>query len=119
MHRPTDLLTRRALLQFCSRWPLLSLLPVAARAYPELAIPDTARQALDVFQIRAVAQQKLPVAAWHFIVNGADDGKTMAANREVFDEWEIRVRRLVNVATIDTSVELLGQTLSSPVIVAR
>ncbi|GIS73537.1 MAG: hypothetical protein CM1200mP10_31140 [Candidatus Neomarinimicrobiota bacterium] len=38
--------------------------------------------------------------------------KTMAANREVFDEWELRVRRMIDVSSIDTSVELFGDTFS-------
>jgi 4-hydroxymandelate oxidase len=83
-----------------------------------LALPDSARQALDVFQMKAAAQQRLDLAAWHFVVNGADDGKTMSANRLAFDDWQIRVRRLVDVSRIDTSLELFGETLRSPIIIA-
>jgi isopentenyl diphosphate isomerase/L-lactate dehydrogenase-like FMN-dependent dehydrogenase len=71
-----------------------------------------------VFQLRAVARQKLDAAAWHFIANGADDGETMRANREVFDNWALRVRRLVDVSSMDLSVELLGERLPHPVILA-
>lgn len=109
---------RRYLLRLLLQLPLLGALPTAAFARPELAIPETVRQALDVFQLKRVAQQKLSLAAWHFIVNGADDGKTMAANRAAFDEWEIRVRRMIDVSSIDTSLELFGQQLTSPVILA-
>ena len=55
---------------------------------------------------------------WHFIVNGADDLRTLDANRAAFDDWQMRVRRLVDVSRIDTSLELLGQKLSSPILLA-
>jgi isopentenyl diphosphate isomerase/L-lactate dehydrogenase-like FMN-dependent dehydrogenase len=116
MLKKTDY-ARRSLLQFMLQSPLLAASP-AVFARPELAIPETARQALDVFQIKAVASQRLSLPAWHFIVNGADAGKTMAANRAVFDEWELRVRRMVDVSSVDTSLELFGQKLSSPIILA-
>ena len=73
---------RRRLLRFVLQSPLLAAAwPLAGSARPELAIPDEARRALDLFQIKAAARNRLDLATWHFIVNGADDGKTMAANR--------------------------------------
>ncbi len=126
MSRPTQTtIARRKLLQFMLESPLLATgvglaawWPGQARARPEFAIPQSARKALDVFQIKAVAQQKLDVADWHFVVNGADDGKTMAANRSAFDRWQIRVRRLVDVSKIDTTVNLFGEKLASPILLA-
>lgn len=116
--------TRRQLLQRLRDAYLLTAgiglvaLPRELSARPELAIPESARRALDVFQMRAVAQRTLDPAAWHFIANGADDGKTMRANREVFDAWAIRVRRLVDVSQVDTSIELLGESLKYPILLA-
>ena len=92
--------------------------PAQVAARPELAVPETAEQALDVFQLKAVAEQKLDNSAWHFLVNGSDDGKTVAANREAFDRWQIRVRRLVDVSSVDTSVEVLGEQLDNPILLA-
>lgn len=117
--------TRRRLLRFLLASPLISSAaalsqwwPREAGAYPELAIPDAANRALDVFQMRAAAQRVLEPGPWHFIVNGADDGKTMTANRDAFDDWQIRARRLVDVSSVDTSVELFGQRLRSPILLA-
>ena len=122
--RPVDE-ARRKLLRFMLESPLIASgaglaawWPALTEARPEYAIPTSARQALDVFQIKAVAQQKLDVADWHFVVNGADDGKTMAANRSAFDEWQLRVRRLVDVSSVDTSVDLFGETLATPILLA-
>ncbi len=117
--------SRRRLLRFMLESPLwfgaagvAATWPRVAAARPELALPDRASRALDVWQIKAAAQRQLDLPTWHFIVNGADDGKTMQANREVFDAWQIRARRLVDVSRIDTSLELLGERLASPVILA-
>ena len=50
-------------------------------AYPERAVPAEVSGALDVFQVKAAAREALDAATWHFVANGADDGKTMQANR--------------------------------------
>lgn len=122
---PLTSVARRRLLEFMLGSPALASMaalstwwPSEAHARPELAIPETAQQSLDIFQVKAAAQRRLDLQAWHFIVNGADDGKTMTANRRAFDDWQIRVRRLVDVSRIDTSIELFGETLRSPIILA-
>jgi isopentenyl diphosphate isomerase/L-lactate dehydrogenase-like FMN-dependent dehydrogenase len=113
---------RRELLRFVLQSPLfwsgVTALPLRAWARPELAVPGNPEEAIDVFQIERVARQKLPLPTIHFIVNGADDGKTMQANRDAFDAWAIRVRRLVDISHIDTSLEILGEKLDTPIIVA-
>ncbi|MCK6370210.1 MAG: alpha-hydroxy-acid oxidizing protein [Gammaproteobacteria bacterium] len=115
-------LDRRELLGFLLRSPLLwaaaAALPDAARARPELAVPEAVSDALDVFQIERAARARLDLPTIHFIVSGADDGKTMQANRDAFDDWAIRVRRLIDVSRIDLSREVLGEKLAVPVILA-
>jgi isopentenyl diphosphate isomerase/L-lactate dehydrogenase-like FMN-dependent dehydrogenase len=73
---------------------------------------------LDVFQMQRLAQKALDAEAWHFIVNGADDMRTMEANRTAFDAWQLRVRRLVDVSRIDMGVEILGQKFPTPILLA-
>jgi 4-hydroxymandelate oxidase len=116
---------RRRLLNFMLHSPLIASTaglaawwPAVVTALPERALPESVNKALDVFQMKAVARQKLDVGTWHFVMNGADDGKTMNANRSAFDQWQIRVRRLVDVSRIDTKVELFGQVLKAPIILA-
>ncbi len=117
--------TRRELLRSFVASPLLGSVagvaawwPGGAAGRPELAIPERASQALDVFQLKAVARQVLDKPAWHFVQNGADDGKTMDANRTAFDAWQIRARRLVDVSQTDMRVELFGETLDNPILLA-
>jgi len=115
------ILARRELLKLIFASPIFGAmagLPVSGFATPDRATPEIASQALNIFQIKKVASEKLPLPVWHFIINGSDDGKTMAANREVFDEWELRVRRMIDVSNINTSVELFGDRFPSPIILA-
>ena len=115
------ILARRELLKLIFASPIFGAmagLPVSGFATPDRATPEIASQALNIFQIKKVASEKLSLPVWHFIINGSDDGKTMAANREVFDEWELRVRRMIDVSNINTSVELFGDTFPSPIILA-
>jgi len=118
---------RRRLLRFLLQSPLLAtpavlgpglLAPARVLGRPELAVPETLDEVLDVFQMQRAAQKVLDLETWHFIVNGADDLRTLEANRAAFDAWQMRVRRLVDVSRIDTNVELLGQKLSSPILLA-
>jgi isopentenyl diphosphate isomerase/L-lactate dehydrogenase-like FMN-dependent dehydrogenase len=117
-----NILARRRLLRFLLGSPLLAapglLLPGAARSRPELAIPETLDEVLDVFQMQRVAQKVLDLETWHFIVNGSDDQRTLEANRTAFGAWQIRVRRLVDVSHIDTGIELFGQKLPTPILLA-
>jgi len=117
--------SRRELLRFVLGSPLIvsagalsGWWPGEATGRPELAVPDAAKRALDVFQVKAAAQRQMSPAAWHFVVGGADDGKTVAANRSAFDAWQVRARRLVDVSSIDIGVELFGQRLPSPLLLA-
>ena len=113
---------RRRLLRFLLQSPLLAapglLGPARALARPEFAVPESLDQVLDVFQMQRVAQKALDPEAWHFVVNGADDMRTVEANRSAFDAWQLRVRRLVDVSRIDMGVEILGQKLPTPILLA-
>lgn len=112
---------RRELLRFVLQSPLLwtaAALAPAVEARPELAVPTGAAEALDVFQMERVAQQKLALPVLHYIASAADDGKTLQANRDAFDAWAIRVRRLVDVSRIGLGTRVLGETLECPVILA-
>ncbi len=113
---------RRRLLRYLAASPLLAA-PAAgllrdAAARPEFAVPGSLDQVLDVFQMERLARQALDDEAWHFVVNGADDQRTLEANRLAFDGWQLRVRRLVDVSRVDTSVELLGTRLPTPILLA-
>lgn len=79
---------------------------------------DEAEAALDVFQFETAARAKLSEAAFSFLNGGADDLKTLHANHSVFDHLQIRARRLVDVSHVETRIELLGESLRVPILLA-
>jgi 4-hydroxymandelate oxidase len=73
-------------------------------------------EALDVFDFEPVAKKKIPIAHWGYLITGTDDDATIKANRDGYTKWALRPRRLVDVSKLDTSVELLGNKYSTPLI---
>lgn len=92
----------------------MSLAQQAAQGAPLIR---SASQALDVFDFEPVAKAKMPVAHWAYLATGTDDDGTIRANREGFEHWALKPRRLVNVATIDASVSLYGTTYPTPIVI--
>ena len=125
--------SRRRFLQFLAAGPLLTAggtvafaqgLPVRP-ADPVIWAPRDIdaliadpKQALDVFDFEPVARKNLPPAHFGLMVTGVDDEVTLRANREGFQKFQLRPRRLVDVSTIDTRVEILGATYDSPIVIA-
>jgi 4-hydroxymandelate oxidase len=104
---------RRQFLRFLALSPLFA--SVAFPDHPELITSD---EALNVFQFEETIRKKLPKDVNDFISGGADDGKTIRANRDAFEQIEIRARRLVNVTHIDTQTEVFGQQMECPILIA-
>jgi isopentenyl diphosphate isomerase/L-lactate dehydrogenase-like FMN-dependent dehydrogenase len=86
--------------------------PIAHDAAQPLAIEDM----LDVFDLRDAAQPKIPPAHWGNLQGGSDDGRTVRRNSEMFEQIQIRARRLVDISKTDTSITLLGTKLASPLV---
>jgi 4-hydroxymandelate oxidase len=66
------------------------------------------KEALDVFDFEPVARKNVPPAHFGYIVTGIDDEVTLRANREGFLKFQLRPRRLVDVGTIDMTIEIFG-----------
>src|SRR3981081_1360285 len=64
------------------------------------------------------ARRRLPQGAWDYLVGGSESETTLRRNRRAFDRVALRPRILVDVSSIDTSVEFLGTTLRIPAILA-
>jgi isopentenyl diphosphate isomerase/L-lactate dehydrogenase-like FMN-dependent dehydrogenase len=87
---------------------------LAAEASPIARAED----ALTVFDFEPVARDRLLRAHYDYLAMGVDDEFTVAANREAFRRFALRPRRLVDVREVDTRVELLGQPLACPILLA-
>lgn len=68
--------------------------------------------------LRERARRRLPRVAFDFVDGGAGDEVTLARNRSAFDDLALVPRVLAGVKTASTEVELFGQRLSSPVLLA-
>lgn len=68
--------------------------------------------------LQARAKQALNPRAYSYVAGGAGDEVTQRANRAAFDRWAVVPRVLRDVSTRDTSVELFGRRLPSPLLLA-
>jgi 4-hydroxymandelate oxidase len=123
-------LARRRLLQYLAASPLLGGADAFAQEVRRLPDPmvwsqrnldkliGSPREALDVLDFEPVAHKALPPAHFGYLASGVDDDATLRANREGFQKFQLRPRRLVDVGKIDTRMELFGETWNSPIVVA-
>ncbi len=113
-----DPAVRRQLLRF------LAASPLAAGLAPWLGAmgpADGARalsEVLSVMDLEPLARGKIPPAHFAYLATGVDDDATLRANHEGFARIAIRVRRLVDVSRIDTSVTLFGTSWPTPIVLA-
>jgi 4-hydroxymandelate oxidase len=122
--------SRRRLLQFLAASPLLGGTQAFAQEVQRLPDPmvwgprtldkliGSPREALDVFDFEPVAHKNVPPAHFGYMATGVDDDATLRVNREGFRKFHLRPRRLVDVGTLDTKMELFGETYGSPIVVA-
>ena len=116
---------RRRFLRYLAGSPLFAAasgdITSLARAVELLQQQDptlipTARHALNVFDFEPVAKKNIPVAHWGYLMTGSDDDGTIRANREGFNRFELRVRRLVDVSKIDASIDMIGTKWPTPIV---
>ncbi|MGI9265112.1 MAG: alpha-hydroxy acid oxidase [Gammaproteobacteria bacterium] len=124
-------LSRRRFLMYLAASPLIT---TAACSRPEQPLADMSSGdvagaagrglisdpglALDVFDLKAVARNKLPVAHYGYLATGVDGELTLRANEEAFSAIRLRPRRLVDVSAIDMGTTLFGKRWETPIIMA-
>lgn len=64
------------------------------------------------------ARSILPKTAYDYFRSGADEEKTLAANRDAFDHYDIWYRVLVDVSTVNLETEILGTKVAFPILVS-
>src|SRR3954463_8401028 len=72
----------------------------------------------DFAELERRAQRATSAKGWAYGAGGAGEGRTMRNNRAAFDRWVIVPRMAHGVTTRDLSVDLLGQRLDSPILLA-
>ena len=104
----------RSLLSFVAGSPLL-------RAQEAPRLPDrlvSIDQLYNVMEFETVARAHMVKAAYDYIAGGADDEWTLHRNREAFQKITFRPHMLVDVSKLDLSLELFGQKIEMPILVA-
>ena len=126
--------SRRRFLQFLTGSPLLAgSLPAFAEAPvagtklsdPIIWAPlktenliKSPKEAINVFDFEPACRAAVPPAHFGYMASGIDDEVTLRANREGFQKFVLRPRRLIDVSKVDMSVEILGARYDTPIIVA-
>lgn len=127
-HTPDS--SRRRFLQFLASSPLLATATTtgmlaasaarlsAADAPPGRAPATNPADAINVFDLEAIARATLPIAHFAYLATGVEGEVTIRANREGFAKLQLRPRRLVDTTKLDTRVELFGETWPTPIFLA-
>jgi 4-hydroxymandelate oxidase len=108
---------RRRFLKYLAASPLAALPAAGWQASfpgPPLTSP---KDAFSVMDFEEVARKNLPTAHFGYMASGVDDDLTLRANREGFQHIELRARRLIDVSTVDTKVNLFGTTWDFPIFI--
>lgn len=88
--------------------------PASQAAAPSEVITDPS-QAVDVFDFEEPAHRKMLPGHWAHLVGGVDGDATVRANREGFNQFYLRPRRLRDVSKATTKTEIFGTSYDSPI----
>jgi 4-hydroxymandelate oxidase len=117
--RPNLKLTRRAsirnLAMFMGASPLLRGQQDTFRDHSRIPKMD---ELVTSFDFEAVAHAKLSEDAYQNTALGAEGEFTLRRNREVFDWVELVPRAVADVASVQTTTEILGTKLAFPIMIA-
>jgi 4-hydroxymandelate oxidase len=122
MGERVDERTRRDMFRRFSRFEGDSSILFQARAggQPRITYPpkysDGVMGPANVLEFEAIAKTKLSKWGYDYIATGVEEEVTMRANRAAFNRVWLRRRAMVDVTHVDTSLEILGQKLSSPIL---
>lgn len=113
--------SRRRFLRYIAASPLVASAASFGPAFAQQRLPSdvlSASEALNVFELETIARRNIPLAHFGYLSGGVLDDRTVQSNRQAFDAWGLRARRLIDVSKIDLSTRLFGKTLGSPVILS-
>jgi 4-hydroxymandelate oxidase len=128
--------SRRRFLKWLSGSPLLAVPGLAADAAESVTagskLPDpiiwsmtqlqqlikSPKDAINVFDFEPVCRMNVPPAHFGYMASGVEDEVTLRANREDFQKFQLRPRRLVDVSKVDMSTEILGVRYATPIVIA-
>jgi 4-hydroxymandelate oxidase len=95
----------------------LAASPLAAQAWAQqnATAVNRAADALSVSDFEALTRGMLPPAHLGYLISGVDDDATLRMNREGFQHFQLRARRLVDVSKPDLRTEIFGVRWETPI----
>src|SRR6476660_6046280 len=72
----------------------------------------------DVLQFEPIARRRLSKMAYDYVRSGGGDEISMGENRKGFERLQLAPNILVDVSQLDTRVNLFGNELESPILLA-
>src|SRR2546425_334982 len=100
------------LMTFAAASPLISRYAGAQPADDDVNGP------VNVHEFEEIAKRKMNRLAYDFIAGGVEDELTLQANRTAYTRVFLVPRVMVDVSTVDTSTEIVGMKLDTPIIIA-
>ncbi|MBK5291283.1 MAG: alpha-hydroxy-acid oxidizing protein [Acidobacteriia bacterium] len=73
---------------------------------------------INLHEFEEAAKRKLNKLAYDFIAGGVEDELTLRANREAFNHFVLLPRVMIDVSSVDTSVQLFSRKLDFPIFIA-
>jgi 4-hydroxymandelate oxidase len=86
--------------------------------FAQAAADEDVNGPVNVHEFEEIAKRKLHKLAYDFIAGGVEDELTLRANRDAYKKVFLVPRSMVDVSTVDTSLELMGVKLEAPIIIA-
>jgi len=106
---------RREFLRFLAASPLAAGLGIEAWAQQNSPAIQRAADALSVSDFEALTKDMLPPAHLGYLISGVDDDATLKINRDGFQHFQLRPRRLVDVSKPDLRTEIFGVPWETPI----
>jgi isopentenyl diphosphate isomerase/L-lactate dehydrogenase-like FMN-dependent dehydrogenase len=91
--------------------------PLATSALAQQSTP-TAKDVLNVMDFEPLARQALPTAHWGYLASGVDDDLTLRMNSEAMSHYQLRARRLVDVANVNLKTTVFGSAWDMPIYIS-
>lgn len=108
---------RRLLTRFFALSPLFALPHLSLEELlndEQDSLITEASQALNVFDFKKVAKEKLSTAHYSYLETGVLDNRTLLENEKAFQRIKLNMRRLIANREVDISTSLFDENWSSP-----
>src|ERR1043166_7623950 len=75
-------------------------------------------EAHNIFDLRAIAQKRLPKGLFEFVDRGTEDEVSLRNNRSVFEKIRLKPRTLIDVSKRSQEITLFGNKHKLPMVIA-